>query len=210
MNPGAGFWLSSVRRWFALGLMGLAAPSLAADRASFGTSHLQRDLRGLSTRVERAPRAAAYDLKRVERRLHGQRIDTPRDPRLSNLEIETRHLRWQADRAGRRGGTGPAGAASVAIAAFPSLPRPVGGSHSGLPDRTADVGRRVIALQGDLRLVDEQLRRGEAVAAAALLAEAAAELELLRGLSAAITADPNLVALDRQIGALVARLSPSP
>lgn len=188
-----------------------ATPSLAADRDSFGTFHLQRDLRDLGTRVEQDPRSSSYHLKRIERRLHDQRIDTPRDPRLQYLEIETRQLRWRADRAERRARTAPLRAATAATDASPALPRHLGGSHTGSSGGAMDVGQRVVALQGDLRTVDERLQQGEAAAAAELLAAAAAELELLRGgLSAAIRDDPNLVALDRQIGALEARLNPSP
>lgn len=214
MNLGTRLWRSSVRRLITLGLTVAATSSLAADRSSVGTSHLQRDLRGLSTRVERAPRASTGDLKRAERRLHDQWIDTPRDPRLPRLEIEIRDLRWQADRAARRRiGTAARGAPPAVTISSVAKPRYLGGSHTRTPEGASalDLGQRVIALQADLRLVDEHLRRGEAVAAAELLASAAAGLERLRGgLSPTVADDPNLVALDRQIGALEARLGPPP
>jgi hypothetical protein len=68
------------------------------------TFELRRDLGTVRPRVEREPRASAYALSDVERRLHDRRIDAPRDPRLAELEIEARRLRWQADRNARRSG----------------------------------------------------------------------------------------------------------
>lgn len=77
----------------------------AFDRSGARTLELQRDLRTERPRVERAPRASSFDLKTLQRRLHDQQIETPRDPRLQDLEIETRRLRWRADRAARRSAT---------------------------------------------------------------------------------------------------------
>ena len=77
-------------------------PGVAFERGAARTSSLQRDVQVLSPRTLREPSAAAYDLKRLQRRLHEQRIEAPRDPRVPALELETRRLRWQADRAARR------------------------------------------------------------------------------------------------------------
>ncbi|MGH6901750.1 MAG: hypothetical protein ACREIR_03325, partial [Geminicoccaceae bacterium] len=95
---------SIIVRLIAFALLG-ASPSGAVgalDRAGGRTFELQRDLRTVRPRVEREPRASAYDLERLQRRLHERRVEAPRDPRLQRLEIEARELRWQADRAARR------------------------------------------------------------------------------------------------------------
>ena len=70
----------------------------ATDRSDPRRLELQRDLRSVRSRVERAPRASSFELKDLQRRLHGLRIEAPRDPRLQELEIELRRLRAQADR----------------------------------------------------------------------------------------------------------------
>jgi hypothetical protein len=75
----------------------------AFERSDARSFNLQRDLRVLRSRTLREPGSAAYDLKRLQQRLHRQQIEAPRDPRVPGLEIQSRHLRWQADRVARRG-----------------------------------------------------------------------------------------------------------
>ena len=161
---------------------GASGLAIAFDRGGARTSNLQRDLRVERPRTLREPRAAAYDLKNLQRRLHQQRIEAPRDPRVPALEIEARHLRWQADRAARRAEPG---------ARLPA-------NSAGL-----DFGRRVVALQNDLAEIEARLAQGETMAAAELLAAAEADLYVLRGaLSDAVANDPNLLALEAQLGVL--------
>jgi hypothetical protein len=189
------------------GASGLAA---AFDRGGARTSNLQRDLRGERPRTLREPRAAAYDLKNLQRRLHGQRVEAPRDPRVPALEIEARHLRWQADRARRRAEPGPRLPQTSALTAGAPIekPRYLGGAHtpSGTPSANLDFGRRVVALQNGLAKIEARLARGEAMAAAELLDAAEAELSALRGaLGDAVANDPNLLALEAQLGVLQRR-----
>src|SRR5919106_1442843 len=82
----------------------IGAPAGAAnelDRSGARTLELQRDLRSVRSRLERAPRASSFDLKELQRRLHDRRIDDPRDPRLEELALEIRRLRAKADREAR-------------------------------------------------------------------------------------------------------------
>jgi hypothetical protein len=183
----------------------------ALDRAGGLTFELQRDLRTVRPRVEREPRASAYDLERLQRRLHERRIEAPRDPRLQRLEIEARHLRWQADRAARRRATlgDPPRASALTVRAPIEQPRDSGGAHTSPDRRTAalDLGRRVVSIQQRIGAIGQRLDRGEVAAAAQLLERAGAELAGLRGASSdALVNDPNLLALDLQLGALRKRL----
>jgi hypothetical protein len=200
-------------RLIALALL-CAGPSDAGgalDRAGARTFELERDLRTVRPRVERAPRASAYDLERLQRRLHERRIEAPRDPRLQRLEIEARRLRWQADRAARRGTTlgNPPRASALTVRAPIARPSYLGGAHapSGRPAAALDLGRRVVSIQQRLGAIEQRLDRGEVAAAARLLEGARAELAGLRGASNdALADDPNLLALDLQLDALRQRL----
>ena len=69
------------------------------------TFELQRDLRTLRARVERAPRAASFDLRNCQRRVRAQRTEDPRDSRLQELALELDQLRAKADRAARNSAT---------------------------------------------------------------------------------------------------------
>jgi hypothetical protein len=200
-------------RLIALALL-CAGPSGAAgalDRAGARTFELERDLRTVRPRVERAPRASAYDLERLQRRLHERRIEAPRDPRLQRLEIEARQLRWQADRAARRQtalGNPPRASALTARAPI-EQPRHLGGAPTPPGRRTValDLGRRVVSIQQRIGAIEQRLDRGEVAAAARLLEGARAELAGLRGPSSdALADDPNLLALDLQLDALRQRL----
>lgn len=202
---------STIGRLIALAVLISSAPGAvgALDRSG-GTFELQRDLRTVRPRVEREPRASSYDLERLQRRLHERRIEAPRDPRLQRLEIEARQLRWQADRAARRRTTvgDPARASALTARAPIEQPRYLGGAHAPRkPTAALDLGRRVVSIQERIGAIEQQLERGEVAAAARLLERAGAELAVLRGASSDVLAnDPNLHALDRQLGALRGRL----
>jgi hypothetical protein len=183
----------------------------AFDRAGGRTFELQRDLRAVRPRVEREPRASAYDLERLQRRLHERRIEAPRDPRLQRLEIEARQLRWQADRAARRATAAdlPRALTMRAAPAPIAQPRYLGDADTPPRDQTAalDLGRRVVSIQQRIGAIEQRLERGEVAAAARLLESAGAELAFLRGASSdALANDPNLLALDRGFGTLRKRL----
>jgi hypothetical protein len=185
----------------------------AFDRSGARTFELQRDLRTVRPRVEREPRASAYDLRGLQRRLHEGRIEAPRDARLQRLEIEARQLRWQADRAARwRATAADLPRASALTMRVPiEQPRYLGGSHAPPGKQTAapDFGRRVVSIQQRIGEIEQRLERREVAAATRLLAAAEADLAVLRGASGdALANDPNLLALDRQLGALRKRLEP--
>lgn len=189
------------------------ADAVAFEGASPRTEHLRSEVRALRTRIERAPRASAYDVKRLERRLHERRIDTPRDSRLQDLELELRRLRFKADRLGRRAALGgERRGASRAAAATKAMPRYLGGAHtppSGPPLRP-DVGALIVGLQQDLLDVQDRLAGGAIEDARALLQAAETELAALRSrLSPAVSEDPNLIALRRQIETLREQLGKS-
>ena len=180
----------------------------AFDGAGARTLELQRDLRSVRPRVDRAPRASAYELRNLERRLHDRQIDAPRDPRLPGLEIEARELRWQADRSARRRATAADLSRSAALTTGAPIakPRYLGGAHAPPRAAAADFGQRVVALQREVAAIGQQLTQGP-IAAARRLEAATAELAVLRGaLSDAVADDPNLIALEGQLGALRQRL----
>ncbi|MGH6918165.1 MAG: hypothetical protein ACREJ0_10730, partial [Geminicoccaceae bacterium] len=77
----------------------------------------------------------------------------------------------------------------------------------GGPTAALDLGRRVVSIQRRIGAIEQRLERGEVAAAAQLLERAGAELAGLRGAASdALANDPNLLALDRQLGALRKRL----
>jgi hypothetical protein len=179
----------------------------AFDRSGARTFELQRDLRTVRPRVEREPRASAYDLRGLQRRLHEGRIEAPRDARLQRLEIEARQLRWQADRAARWRATAAdlPRASALTMRAPIEQPRYLGGKQTA----ALDLGRRVVSIQQRIGEIEQRLERREVAAATRLLAAAEADLAVLRGASGdALANDPNLLALDSQLGALRKRLEP--
>jgi hypothetical protein len=188
---------------------GAAASAQTLGRSDVRTSGLQREVQILRPRTLREPGATAYDLKRVQRELHQQRIEAPRDPRLGEIEIATRQLRWRADRAARHAGTIELPRTSALTGgAILENPRYLGGAHSPSAAPTgSDIGRRVVALERQAATIERHLAAGELVAAARLLDGAEADLALLRGaVSDVIASDPNLVALDARLAALHRRL----
>jgi len=194
-------------------LVGLLVASPGAGSAFEGggrTFELQRDLRTVRPRVDREPRASASDLRNLERRLHEEQIDAPRDPRLFELEIEARRLRWRADRNARRPATADRPRDSALATGAPmAKPRYLGGAHAsvGAAPTASDFGRRVVALQRQIGQIEERLERADAAAAARLLEAAEADLAVLRGaLSDAVANDPNLIALAARLAALKERV----
>jgi hypothetical protein len=201
-----------IRLLLAAGLItGAHGSAHAFDRSGPRIFELQRDLRTVRPRTLREPRAAAYDLRNLERRLHKAQLDAPRDPRLPGLELKARALRWQADRNARP----RAIAADLPRRAGLTAPAPVepaaypGGAHAlpGAAPAASDFGRRVIALQRRIGEIEAQLEEDGAGAAGRLLAAAAADLAVLRGaLGDRVAVDPNLLAIAAQLDALKARL----
>jgi hypothetical protein len=206
-------FVSMIVRLIALAVLISSAPGAvgAFDRSGGRTFELQRDLRTVRSRVEREPRASAYDLRGLQRRLHEGRIEAPRDARLQRLEIEARQLRWQADRAARWRATAAdlPRASALTMRAPIEQPRYLGGSHAPPGKQTAalDLGRRVVSIQQRIGEIEQRLERREVAAGAQLLERAGAELAVLRAASSdALANDPNVLALDSQLGALRKRL----
>jgi hypothetical protein len=77
---------------------GTSAPGLASGPREPGTLGIERDLRAIRTRIDRAPRASSFHLDQVERDLWEHRLDAPDDPKILHLEREIRDLRHDADR----------------------------------------------------------------------------------------------------------------
>jgi hypothetical protein len=189
--------------------IGATASAQTLGRSDVRTSGLQREVQILRPRAPRTPGAVAYDLKRVQRALHQQRIEAPRDPRLGEIEIETRQLRWRADRAARHA---PAielpPTSGLTGGAILEKPRYLGGAHTPSAAPTgSDIGQRVVVLERQATTIERHLAAGKLVAAARLLDGAEADLARLRGaVSDVIANDPNLVALDARLAALHGRL----
>ena len=184
----------------------------AIDRSGAGSSELQRDLRSVRSRVERAPRASSFDLKNLQRWLHGRRIDQTRNPRWQGLEIELRRLRAKADRA--TGRTGLAGAlpqtSPLAVHAPIEKPRYLGGGHTRATATPTlpYFGQRLVALQRTVTAIERRLDQGDTTAAARLLETTQADLAKLRRVfDRAVAEDPNVLALEDQISALEDRLA---
>jgi len=77
---------------------GTSAPGLAAEPKGPGTLGIERDLRAIRTRIDRAPRASSFHLDQVERDLWEHRLDAPDDPKILHIEREIRDLHHDADR----------------------------------------------------------------------------------------------------------------
>jgi hypothetical protein len=168
---------------------------------------LSGDLRGVRARVDEAPRASVYDLKRLQRRLAEQRADTPDEPRLERLDLQLRHERWRAERVLRAVETAADRGRIEATRdrlAVPDELRPATDLDirgSALPIGT---GKRFLFVQSGLRAARAALDRGRTGAAAAQLAQAEAGL---RALEEAWAGDPNLIALEAELRALEGRLA---
>ena len=175
----------------------------ATDRSDPRRLELQRDLRSVRSRVERAPRASSFELKDLQRRLHGLRIEAPRDPRLQELKIELRRLRAQVDRTVDRAGAAALPRTSPLATNEPiEKPRYLGGAHtpaSATPARPY-FGQRLVALQRTVAASERGLELGDTAAAARLLEAARGDLAILRTVfDDAVAEDPNLIALEERI-----------
>jgi hypothetical protein len=183
----------------------------ATDRSDLRTLELQRDLRSVRSRVERAP-TSSFELKDLQRRLHDRQIEAPRDPRLNELEIELRRLRAQADRNADR----PSAATlprtpALAVQTPIEKSRYFGGAHTAAaaPPGQSYFGQRVVALQRAVAAIERGLEVGDTTTAARLLEQAQVHLATLRRIfDDAVGEDPNLIALDARIRALEQRLAP--
>jgi hypothetical protein len=185
----------------------LAVESRADGLRGARIEGLAGDLRGVRARLDEAPRASVYDLKRLQRPLAEQRVGRPDDPRLDRLELELRHERWRAERilrqealAADRGGRE---AARDQLAAPDELRAPIDLDIRGeaLPIGT---GKRFLFVQSGLRAARAALDGGRKKAAAAQLAEVAAGLLALNERWAG---DPNVIALEAELTALEDRLA---
>jgi hypothetical protein len=194
---------------------GVGQASLAGDLRGARIEGLRSDLRGLRGRIDDAPRASVYDLKRLERRLPEQRVERPDDPRQGRLELELRHERWRAERILRQDDLAQ-GRARLAAArdqlappGYLRAPTDLDIRGSALPIGT---GKLFLFVQTGLRDASAALDRGRTRAAAGQLAEAEAgqlaEAEAgLRALRSAWADDPNLVALEAELAELAGRVT---
>jgi hypothetical protein len=175
------------------------------------TSELQRDLRMLRPRVDRAPRASSFDLRNLQRRLREERIEAPRDPRLQELALELDQLRAQADRAAR--GLAAAGLKPASSPRRASAPIHTRGylegaaAPAGSTPARSYLGQRVVAIQRTAAEIEERLERGDTTAAARLLEAVETDMATLQTVFGSVVAeDPNMVALEDHIRALEHRL----
>jgi hypothetical protein len=179
----------------------------ATDRGA-GTEGLRSELRTLSTRIEREPRATAYDLEQLQRQLFEQRVDRPNDPGLGELELQLRHERWRADRVIEQRST--AGEAlrpdgqDLPTPAYLSIQLDADVHGEQVPIGT---GKRLILLQSGLREARAQLDRGRIDAARERTARAEADLLELRSRLADVAPDdPNLIALEAEVTSIKERI----
>jgi hypothetical protein len=187
------------------------APARAIDRSDARVLELERDLRSVRSRVERAPRASSFELENLQRSLRDLRIDNPDDARLPEIGIELRRLRAKAERnAGRPGIAALPRTSPLAVPAPIGKPRYLGGAHTpaaATPVRSY-FGGRLVALQRMLAGAERGLELGDTAAAARLLEAARSELATLRRVFDAVAEDPHLSALENRIRGLEARLAP--
>jgi hypothetical protein len=188
------------------------APARAIDRFDPRVLELERALRSTRLRVERAPRASAFDLENLQRRLHYLAIDEQRDPRVQELEVELRRLRAQADRNAYRPRAAMLPRTSPLAVPTPiEKPRYLGGAHTpaaATPARSY-FGGRLVALQRTVAAVERGLELGDTAAAARLLETARVDLATLRRVfDDAVAEDPNLIALEDRIRKIEERLAP--
>jgi hypothetical protein len=176
------------------------------------TSELQRELRTLRARVERAPRAARFELEGLQRRLRGQRTENPRDPKLAELALELAQLRAEADRAARRStapGLGPESSPRRGVAPIdPSAYWQGAAAPAGSPPARPYLGQRMVALQRSAAEIGRRLERGDTAAAARLLEAVKADMATLQAVFSNLVAeDPNMIALESGIRTFEHRLS---
>jgi hypothetical protein len=190
---------------------GPLAPARAIDRSDARVLEVERDLRSVRSRVERAPRASAFELENLQRRLHDLRIDAPRDPRVQTLQTELRRLRAKAERNADRPQTAMHPRSLPLAAPAPiAKARYLGGRTpaAATPARSY-LGGRLVALQRMLAAAERGLELGDTAAAARLLEAARGELGTLqRVFDKAVAEDPHLSALENRVRGLEERLAP--
>lgn len=192
-------------------IVAASAPAQAIDTTSLRSLDLRRSLQDVRTDLHRRPARADYELERARRRLHDLRIEAPRDPRLWRLERDLARLEAEADRYQRRRAIRAdlrrleAGRERLPTPEFLRAPYATDLRGDQLPIGT---GKLFVLIQNSLRDGDRRLRLGDAAAARRHLRAAEADLvrlkaELPDGASAQ---DPQIVAAERQIADLRARL----
>ena len=175
------------------------------------TSELQRELRTLRARVEHAPRAMRFELRNLQRRLHVQRTENPRDPTLEELALELGQLRAEADRAARRStapGLGPESSSRRGVAPIdPSGYWQRAVAPAGSPPARPYLGQRMVAMQRSAAEIGCRLERGDTAAAARLLEAVKADMATLQAVfSNMVAEDPNMIALRSEIRTFEHRL----
>jgi hypothetical protein len=202
---------SAVGCLLTIAILSTTPPANAIDRFDARVLELERVLRSTRSRVERAPRASAFDLENLQRRLHDLAIDEQRDPRVQELEVELRRLRAQADRNAYRCRAAMLPRTSPLAVPTPiEKPRYLGGAHTPAAARPARsyFGGRLVALQRMVAAIERALELGDTAAAARLLETARVDLATLRRVfDDAVAEDPNLIALEDRIRALEERLA---
>lgn len=184
----------------------------AIDRSDSRVLELQQDMRSVRSRVERAPRAASFELDALQRDLHDLWIEDPRDPRLQELGIELRRLRAKADRGARSPVTAVLPRRWPLAGPAPSAkPGYLGGAHTrpAAPPARPYFGQRLVALQRNVAAIEARLAVGDTAPAARLLEAAESDLATLRRVfDSAVADDPNLIALEHRLRTLQGRLAP--
>ncbi len=175
------------------------AGDLRGARSSLSTEGFGSALGAVRRRIERAPRASAYDLGRLRRQLWQQRLDAPNDPRWLGLERELEHARWQADRIAWRRALEQA--RRIARPAEPCLQQPCP-TGLGAGAQTIGIGEQFLLIQRGLREARKRLAGGKFANAGRLLSNAEAGLKRLRTGPGVTADDPNLVALKAEIESL--------
>jgi hypothetical protein len=180
------------------------------DDNGTGTSELQRELRTLRARVERAPRAAGFELENLQRRLRAQRTEHARDPNLEELALELAQLRAEADRAARRSATPALGPSSSPRRGSAPIEREYwerAAAPAGSPPARHYLGQRMVALQKSAAEIGRRLERGDTAAAARLLEAVEADMATLQAVFSNLVAeDPNMIALRSEIRTFEHRL----
>jgi hypothetical protein len=174
------------------------------------TPELQRELRTLRPRVERAPRAARFELENLQRRLRAQRTENPRDPKLEELALELGQLRAEADRAARRStapGLAPSSSPRRGSAPIERGYRQEAAAPAGSPPARPYLGQRMVAMQRSVAEIGRRLERGDTAAAARLLEAVNADMATLQAVfSNMVAEDPNMIALESEIRTFEHRL----
>jgi hypothetical protein len=199
--------LTAIARLILVAVLIASPPGTAGGFADSDarTFELQRDLRTLRHRVERAPRAARFDLRSLQRRVRAQRTESPRDPKLQELALELDQLRAKADRAARSSATATPRSTSAQLdpSGYFAAARPRAAPSPMRPY----LGQRMVTMQRSAAEIERHLEHGDTAAAARLLAAVKADMATLRAVfSNLVAADPNLIALEGEIRAFQRRL----